>query len=206
VQGSRRQEHGTAHARGPGAQPASKLEARVLFAGSHGRACGRQYLHSAICALRTGSAKLSRMIFPDLHDPSAVEFPASWLAYCRWRVKVSGCWFAASASPAIRCCRHHRQRGARRSSRWRRRPADTRHRDRIASGLAVGERHEHNFVATRRIAIPRAVLAGARQPTLRYDLRIASASSTRPCVTSQRGDSGCDPLQKEKPRSTISSC
>jgi hypothetical protein len=27
----------------------------------NGRACGRQYLHSAICAFRTGSAKLSRM-------------------------------------------------------------------------------------------------------------------------------------------------
>src|SRR5262245_38391356 len=36
VQGSRWQEHGAAHAGGPRAQQASKLETRALFAGSQG--------------------------------------------------------------------------------------------------------------------------------------------------------------------------
>jgi hypothetical protein len=45
--------NGTTHARGPGAQPASKLEARLLLSRSEGgtvaRAC-RNYFRSAICA------------------------------------------------------------------------------------------------------------------------------------------------------------
>ncbi len=41
VQGSRWQEHGAAHARGPRAQQAGKLETRALFAGSQGETVAR---------------------------------------------------------------------------------------------------------------------------------------------------------------------
>src|SRR2546430_3568182 len=57
LQASWWQEHGAAHAGGPRAQQAGKLETRALFAGSQGGTIappsGNTYLRSAICATRS---------------------------------------------------------------------------------------------------------------------------------------------------------